>query len=62
MPPVPILTPREVVKTFQRLGWRIARQRGSHIILIKEGYIATLSATIPKSHGALSEALFHAQG
>ena len=43
MPPVPILRPSEVVKTFQKLGWSVARQRGSHIILTKPGHIATLS-------------------
>ena len=43
MSPVPILRPREVVKTFKKLGWEVARQRGSHIILTKEGHIATLS-------------------
>jgi predicted RNA binding protein YcfA (HicA-like mRNA interferase family) len=43
MPPVPILKPRQVVKAFERLGWEIARQRGSHIILTKTGHIATLS-------------------
>jgi predicted RNA binding protein YcfA (HicA-like mRNA interferase family) len=43
MPSVPVLRPREVVKAFEKLGWAIARQRGSHIILTKEGHIATLS-------------------
>ncbi|MBW2345802.1 MAG: type II toxin-antitoxin system HicA family toxin [Deltaproteobacteria bacterium] len=43
MPEVPILKPREVVKAFKKLGWEIARQRGSHIILTKEGHLATLS-------------------
>ena len=43
MPPVPVLKPREVVKTFQKLGWEVARQRGSHIILTKSGHISTLS-------------------
>ena len=43
MPPVPILRPREVVRTFEKLGWEVARQRGSHIILTKPGHIATLS-------------------
>ncbi len=43
MPPVPILRPHEVVKTFQRLGWEVTRQHGSHIILTKPGHIATLS-------------------
>jgi predicted RNA binding protein YcfA (HicA-like mRNA interferase family) len=43
MPPVPLLRPRELVKAFERLGWQVARQKGSHIILTKEGHIATLS-------------------
>jgi predicted RNA binding protein YcfA (HicA-like mRNA interferase family) len=43
MPPVPVLKPREVLATFRRLGWEVARQRGSHIILTKPGHIATLS-------------------
>ena len=40
MPPVPLLTPREAVSAFRPLGWDVARQRGSHIILTKEGHIA----------------------
>ena len=43
MPNVPLLKPREVVKAFRKLGWDVARQKGSHIILTKEGHIATLS-------------------
>ncbi len=43
MPPVPVLRPRHVVKTFEKFGWEIARQRGSHLILTKKGHIATLS-------------------
>lgn len=43
MPPVPVLKPREIVKAFEKLDWEVARQRGSHIILTKEGHIATLS-------------------
>jgi predicted RNA binding protein YcfA (HicA-like mRNA interferase family) len=43
MPPVPVLRPRQVVKTFEKFGWEIARQRGSHLILTKKGHIATLS-------------------
>jgi predicted RNA binding protein YcfA (HicA-like mRNA interferase family) len=40
---IPLLRPREVVQAFERLGWEIARQRGSHIIMTKPGHIATLS-------------------
>ena len=36
MPTVPILRPRRVVKTFEKLGWEVVRQQGSHIILTKE--------------------------
>ena len=43
MPPVPLLRPRDVVRAFERLGWQVARRRGSHIILTKLGHAATLS-------------------
>jgi predicted RNA binding protein YcfA (HicA-like mRNA interferase family) len=43
MAPVPVLHPSEVIKTFKKLGWQVARQRGSHIIMTKPGHIATLS-------------------
>ncbi len=43
MASLPKLSGREVVRVFEELGWRVARQRGSHIVLIKEGQIATLS-------------------
>ena len=34
---------REVAKVFERFGWRIVRQRGSHIIMVKDEQIVTLS-------------------
>jgi len=44
MPPsLPILKGRDVVRVFESLGWQVARQNGSHIIMIKEGEIVTLS-------------------
>ena len=43
MPPVPILSPSDVIKIFQRLGWQMVRQKGSHIIMTRPGHIATLS-------------------
>jgi len=48
MPAMPVLRPRDVVKAFEKLGWEVARQRGSHIILTKKGHIATLS--VPNHH------------
>lgn len=43
MPPVPLLWPGEIVAAFEKLGWRVARRHGSHIILTKVGHISTLS-------------------
>jgi predicted RNA binding protein YcfA (HicA-like mRNA interferase family) len=43
MPSLPLLKPAEVVRAFERFGWRTARRRGSHIILTKAGHLATLS-------------------
>ena len=43
MPVLPVLSGREVVRVFGQLGWQIARQRGSHIVLVKPDHIATLS-------------------
>jgi predicted RNA binding protein YcfA (HicA-like mRNA interferase family) len=43
MPALPLLRPREVVRAFERLGWEVARQRGSHIVLTRTGSAVTLS-------------------
>ena len=43
MPTLPLLRPREVVRAFEHLGWQVARQRGSHIILTRPGVFSTLS-------------------
>ena len=43
MPEPPKLSGRAVVKAFGRAGWVLARQKGSHMILVKEGSWATLS-------------------
>jgi len=44
------------------LGWEIARQRGSHIILVKEGHIATLSVPDHRevAKGTLRSLIAHA--
>ncbi len=41
-------TGEKVVKTFQQAGWKVARQRSSHVILEKEGYEAILSVPVHK--------------
>ena len=43
MPKLPRISGKDTVKVFKKLGWTISRQRGSHIIMTKEGSIYTLS-------------------
>ncbi|QGP93938.1 HicA toxin of bacterial toxin-antitoxin [Neomoorella glycerini] len=43
MAQLPVISGLEAVQAFQRAGWRISRQKGSHIILVKQGEIASLS-------------------
>lgn len=43
MPPLPVITPKETIQAFEKLGWTVMRQKGSHIIMTKPGNIATLS-------------------
>jgi predicted RNA binding protein YcfA (HicA-like mRNA interferase family) len=40
---LPILSGAKAVRAFERAGWHIARQRGSHVILLKTGHMASLS-------------------
>ena len=40
---LPVLSGAQVVRAFERAGWRVDRQRGSHAILVKPGQIASLS-------------------
>jgi predicted RNA binding protein YcfA (HicA-like mRNA interferase family) len=43
MSSLPVLSGRQLVQVFVRLGWQVARQSGSHVILVKPGNPATLS-------------------
>jgi predicted RNA binding protein YcfA (HicA-like mRNA interferase family) len=43
VPRLPRVNGREAVRIFGCLGWTVARQSGSHVILTKAGHIATLS-------------------
>ena len=43
MPSLPVISGTETVKVFQKFGWEVARQSSSHIIMTKEGEIASLS-------------------
>ena len=40
---LPVLSGSDVVAAFGKDGWQVARQRGSHIIMVKVGSSATLS-------------------
>jgi predicted RNA binding protein YcfA (HicA-like mRNA interferase family) len=40
---LPVLSGNEVRKAFENAGWEYVRQRGSHMVMVKEGSIATLS-------------------
>jgi predicted RNA binding protein YcfA (HicA-like mRNA interferase family) len=43
MPSLPNVSGRQVVKAFGKDGWEFARQKGSHMIMVKPGHIASLS-------------------
>jgi predicted RNA binding protein YcfA (HicA-like mRNA interferase family) len=43
MASLPVVSGSDAVKAFQRFGWTIARQSSSHIIMTKDGEIASLS-------------------
>ena len=43
MASLPVLRGKEVVKVFERFGWKVVRQSSSHIVMTKDGEIATLS-------------------
>jgi predicted RNA binding protein YcfA (HicA-like mRNA interferase family) len=40
---LPVVSGAEAVRIFEKAGWTIDRPRGSHVILVKDGHIATLS-------------------
>ena len=40
---LPVLSGRGVVRIFEKFGWQFVRQSSSHMIMAKDGEIATLS-------------------
>jgi predicted RNA binding protein YcfA (HicA-like mRNA interferase family) len=40
---LPVISGREARKAFERDGWVFERQRGAHMVLIKQGVAANLS-------------------
>lgn len=39
----PKISGREAVRIFEKFGWQAVRQRGSHIIMLKDEKMVTLS-------------------
>jgi len=58
MPKPPHISGPEAVKAFERAGWEVSRQRGSHVVLSKPGSIFTLSIPL---HPALGPGLLRDQ-
>ncbi len=43
MAKLPSVSSRKVVKAFNAFGWKVVRRESSHIIMVKEDHVATLS-------------------
>lgn len=48
MKKLPVISGNQAIHAFERAGWTIARQKGSHVVLIKEGRKANLSIPLHK--------------
>ena len=46
MPRLPVISGQEALRAFERAGWHTDRQRGSHVILLKSGHVASLSVPL----------------
>ncbi len=40
---LPTVSGRQALATFQRAGFQVRRQRGSHVVMVKPGFPETLS-------------------
>lgn len=47
---LPIVSGKQTVKAFKKAGWKVIRQKGSHIILMKENSWTTLSIPVHSNH------------
>jgi len=48
MPKLPVCSGSNAIRAFMQAGWKVARQKGSHVSLTKEGSRAIL--TVPLHH------------
>ncbi len=58
MPVFPLLSERKAVQAFEKLGWQVARQRGSRVIMVnspmKGGILHSSTFTATSLRGALT--------
>jgi predicted RNA binding protein YcfA (HicA-like mRNA interferase family) len=47
----PICSGQQVIKAFQKAGWNVARQKGSHVSLVKTGSHVILTVPLHKELG-----------
>jgi len=52
---LPVISGRDAIKAFSRCGFTLARQTGSHVIMVKPGLDVTLSIPLrnPVKRGTL---------
>ena len=60
MSKLPLLSWREVVKALARAGFRVARQKGSHIILVKDDIVVPVPKHEEIKRGLLIEIISEA--
>jgi predicted RNA binding protein YcfA (HicA-like mRNA interferase family) len=51
MPRLPLVSGDEAVRVFEKAGWEVSRQRGSHVVLVKPGSIYSLSIPLHNELG-----------
>jgi predicted RNA binding protein YcfA (HicA-like mRNA interferase family) len=57
---LPLLSWREVVKILAKAGFQVARQKGSHLILIKDEYVVPVPKHKEIKKGLLMEIIAEA--
>lgn len=60
MSKLPLLSWREVVKALAKVGFQVARQKGSHLILVKNEYIVPVPKHEEIKRGLLIEIIAEA--
>lgn len=58
MSKLPVISGKEAVKAFSRIGYEVVRQKGSHIRMRDEKNVVHLPLTIP-NHKVLKPGLVH---